>query len=1069
MPRPRLTVRKFQVIRWVSLGAFGASRVTLFRGIDVHQFLPRLADALVPTKFGVPKRATDMEATREAALSRLLAAMFSSEDLLRWVHLTFGRSVAAQLPGYGTSLSQLVFVLTLVLQRHGLIDARLFKSLVAERPARLADIATIARQWNLDLYDDTSLSLRARMTPESMPALRLTGLFSPTDQIFWDKLMGHLGPLSHRGELSRAQGMGLPASRHKDFLTLTSFLRSATEDANIVVFLVSADFLGSDYAAPAVLEAALDRAASHQVAVLTVIVRPCLWTESWFSGFPVLPRGGSTMTTAPNEDEAWLEVVQAISVIMRTPRAATGDTAERTAAVALDVSIADDFAPVDVVTASEVFGTTRMPTHTLVETRQFEDLRYEMTVPRRLLVVEGPSGIGKTVAVKHVANAVNRDGRRAWPLVRLNAKEPADLKKIDELLQQPVTALRGYTIIDEFHNLNTTRKHRLASCAKVLADQDDQEAKLIFVGIPRVRESILADVPDLNGRMIVVRLGRVDVAYIEKLIEKGEQALNVSFMHKANLAVASEGSFVIAQQLCESAMVKAHVLTTALQRTTLHLDLRDLRPALLDGLHAQFYASLQAFSMQSGAGLVRGAAIALLWHLRESDDGSLQIAYVRARYPDLDSEFAVLLQRLSDTAHVDGARWRQLFYCDPAGGQIALEDPKLHFYLKHLNWEQLGRDCGVVLRVIVDSGNLMFPATSGRPLGQAAVAAAPSHHPPTAAGRQDAARQNLLVRVLHLSDFHFNARTSWDSGTVLGRLAVDIHGLVREGLAPDLIVVTGDIAQSGKPEEYDLARTWILRELLPAAGVDVTRLLVVPGNHDVDRNLVGRSAQHLADGIREARNQNDVAEVLGGEGRDLLLRRLDAYVAFLNSLGVIQPPLERPWYRTTHDIRGVRVHCAALASAWLSADDQDYGQLLLGLWQCNEVLYGADDAHVVIAAMHHPWDYFAEWDRVATQAEIERSAGLVLRGHLHDARYQHGQSPRHGGVLELAAGACYETSQVANSYHLIEIPPAPSGEHRVRIHPRRWEPARREWRPDLNVFGGPFGELPVRMRSITEH
>lgn len=345
------------------------------------------------------------------------------------------------------------------------------------------------------------------------------------------------------------------------------------------------------------------------------------------------------------------------------------------------------------------------------------------------------------------------------------------------------------------------------------------------------------------------------------------------------------------------------------------------------------------------------------------------------------------------------------------------------------------------------------PGRTGTPRGNARPAA------------PEPAQTESVVRVLHLSDFHFRARTHWDASPVLDRLTTDVAGLVRDGLAPDLIVLTGDIAQSGKEEEYALARTWIQSRLLPAAEVGVERLVIVPGNHDADRDRIGKGARHMADGLREARNQQDVTDVLGGEEGALLLRRLDAYVAFVNSLGVAGTPLVRPWYRVTHEIRGVRIHCAALASAWLSADDRDYGQLLLGLWQCNEVLRGADDAHVVLAALHHPWDYVGEWDRAASLAEIERSVGLVLRGHLHEGRHDYRQSARHAGVLELAAGACYEASEYPNSYHLIEIWPDAPEQRRARIHPRFWNPSRREWQPDLNVFGGPSGELPLRVRS----
>jgi hypothetical protein len=332
-------------------------------------------------------------------------------------------------------------------------------------------------------------------------------------------------------------------------------------------------------------------------------------------------------------------------------------------------------------------------------------------------------------------------------------------------------------------------------------------------------------------------------------------------------------------------------------------------------------------------------------------------------------------------------------------------------------------------------------------------------------GQAEAAQAGPVVRVLHLSDFHFRSKTDWDARTVLGRLVEDIAGLVRDGLGPDLVVLTGDVAHGGKAEEYALARQWIEGALLPAARLGVDRLVIAPGNHDVDRARIGKAAPYIADGLRGSRDEQHVTDVMAGEDGALLLRRLDAFVAFVNELGVAGGKLTRPWYWMADEIRGVRVHCAALASAWLSAEDGDHGKLLLGLWQCNEVLHEAERADVVIAALHHPWSYVAEWDLAVCQAEIERSAGLVLRGHLHDARHDYRQSPRHDGVLELAAGACYESSQYPNSYHLIEIRPDAPAARRARVHPRFWDRTRRAWRPDLNVFGGPWGDLPLRVRS----
>jgi len=54
------------------------------------------------------------------------------------------------------------------------------------------------------------------------------------------------------------------------------------------------------------------------------------------------------------------------------------------------------------------------------------------------------------------------------------------------------------------------------------------------------------------------------------------------------------------------------------------------------------------------------------------------------------------------------------------------------------------------------------------------------------------------------------------------------------GLRPDLLVVTGDLAERGLPSEFRQA-TEFLAALAQAAGVLRLHVAIVPGNHDVNR------------------------------------------------------------------------------------------------------------------------------------------------------------------------------------------------------------------------------------------
>jgi 3',5'-cyclic AMP phosphodiesterase CpdA len=74
-----------------------------------------------------------------------------------------------------------------------------------------------------------------------------------------------------------------------------------------------------------------------------------------------------------------------------------------------------------------------------------------------------------------------------------------------------------------------------------------------------------------------------------------------------------------------------------------------------------------------------------------------------------------------------------------------------------------------------------------------------------------------MATLLHLSDVHFGPPHRRDASDAVLRLA--------ESLAPDLVVISGDLTQRAKPAQFREARAWIDRFTVPT--------LAVPGNHDV--------------------------------------------------------------------------------------------------------------------------------------------------------------------------------------------------------------------------------------------
>ena len=98
----------------------------------------------------------------------------------------------------------------------------------------------------------------------------------------------------------------------------------ALEEADVVVLLVSSDFLASDYCNDVELSRALERNANGNCRVVPVIVRDVNWKLSRFSNLQALPTDGRPIMNWPKKDRdtAWRIVAEGLERVIKTlPRA----------------------------------------------------------------------------------------------------------------------------------------------------------------------------------------------------------------------------------------------------------------------------------------------------------------------------------------------------------------------------------------------------------------------------------------------------------------------------------------------------------------------------------------------------------------------------------------------------------------------------------------------------------------------------------------------------------------------------------------------------------------------------
>ncbi|RBL92176.1 TIR domain-containing protein [Chitinophaga flava] len=339
----------------------------------------------------------------------------------------------------------------------------------------------------------------------------------------------------------------------------------------------------------------------------------------------------------------------------------------------------------------DVFKKSGIPDSTFVKPPKYGDILVSLRTKGRCLIVEGPSGIGKTTCVRKVLEELRIKGKFSM----LSARKSEDRQKIDQLTQQ---ANNGIVIIDDFHILPQESKDAIANYMKILADEERDNDKLILLGINKAGDSLIKLTPDLNNRIDTIKLVKSPEDKVRELISNGETALKIKIAAKEEIIRLSKGSFHIAQLLCNELCIYEDILEE--QTTVKHL--RVEANVILEKVIEEFkriYNSL-AQSFASGSRLRReGRApyLHLLFWLSRSDDWTIQIDDIIRQHPKhkisvkqvVDKEFlSRLILHNPDISNV--------IHYDANARILTIEDPKFMFYLKNMYWEKFAKELGYI-------------------------------------------------------------------------------------------------------------------------------------------------------------------------------------------------------------------------------------------------------------------------------------------------------------------------------------------------------------------------------------
>lgn len=182
-----------------------------------------------------------------------------------------------------------------ILSYHGVIDD--------SRSDEPQIAGTMFRDW----YEDNRPRQNNDTNSQPAPTIRLFYSYSHKDEAMRDALETHLAILKRQEFIASWHDRGIaPGEKWKDQID-----RNLGE-ADIILLLVSADFLASDYCYEIEMKQALERHEAGEARVIPVILRPVDWKGAPFGKLQALPRDAKPVSIWEDPDEAWTDVARGI-------------------------------------------------------------------------------------------------------------------------------------------------------------------------------------------------------------------------------------------------------------------------------------------------------------------------------------------------------------------------------------------------------------------------------------------------------------------------------------------------------------------------------------------------------------------------------------------------------------------------------------------------------------------------------------------------------------------------------------------------------------------------------------
>ena len=241
----------------------------------------------------------------------------------------------------------------------------------------------------------------------------------------------------------------------------------------------------------------------------------------------------------------------------------------------------------------------------------------------------------------------------------------------------------------------------------------------------------------------------------------------------------------------------------------------------------------------------------------------------------------------------------------------------------------------------------------------------------------------MKIGIFHLTDMHFLENTKMPNKIIsISKVIVNEFRDIKIAF----LVISGDIANTGKEVEYASAKSFINLTIsfIKKSNKDISiKVILVPGNHDCNFSL--------EKDIRKILLGNVEYKTIGTDNSILehALMIQEDFWKFYSDYNQI--PEDKVYYKVSDTIENKKISFHCFNTAWMSQLKEKPGSLFMPIAKFKNIKSNNDD-YLNIAVFHHPLNWFnpntEPNNKNEFQAFLEKTTSFQLIGHEHETQFE---------------------------------------------------------------------------------